>query len=248
MRSRIRRRNSVIDKDQATLLLYPIAAFFKSGGLTRAQSLAALMAAYDYVLKFKRQGLEHIGASICYLDLIATWSRERRFLDSQGRPRALPMAGPNGFAALVRGTGTKQDTKKVLAVLIRYRNVRKLRDGRVQLISPLFRASAGSRIAFEPIAHFLNDASFTLTRILMNTSTSDPPLFWRTVESAHVPESDAGKFMEFAKERSLLFLEELDDWLQAHGRSKDHRSKKSLRVGLGLFSICSHGTQLSNRL
>jgi hypothetical protein len=45
--------------------------------------------------------------------------------------------------------------------------------------------------------------------------------------------------MEFAKERSMLFLEEMDDWLQAHASAKAHGSKKRLRVGLGLFSIYS---------
>ena len=239
-------RKTVIDRQQAISLLYPIAAFFQSGGLTKAQSMAALVAALEHVRKSEKQALEHIGTSICYLDLIATWSRERKFLDSQGRPRPLPLSGPNGFTALVRSTGAKQDTRKVLAVLTRYRNVRRLPNGRVQLISPLFRASAGSRIAFEPIVHFLNDATLTLTHLLRNAGAADPPLFWRSVESAHVTKANAEKFMDFAKERSLLFLEELDDWLQAHGRSSGSRgSKKQLRVGLGLFSIYSQGTRLS---
>lgn len=246
MNSRITRR-TVINRNQAISLLYPIAAFFSSGGMNTAQSMAAFAAALDYVGKYEgKRPLEHIGTSTCYLDLIATWSRERKFLDAHGRPRPLRLSGANGFAALVRSTGTRQAPKELLDVLMRYRNVRRLRDGRVQLVSPLFRASAGSRIAFEPIAHFLSDATSTLTHILKSGSaTNNPDLFWRTVESAHVSRAKAGKFMEFAKERSLLFLDELEDWLQAHGQSKAHNDKKKLRIGLGLFSIYSRSAQLT---
>jgi hypothetical protein len=95
-------------------------------------------------------------------------------------------------------------------------------------------------MAFEPIAYFMNDAASTLTYTLKNVSAStNPDLFWRTVESTQVSKANAGKFMEFAKERSLLFLEELDDWLQAHTSARARGSKKQLRVGLGVFSIYS---------
>lgn len=242
MNSRPVRRKTVISRKQAISLLYPIAAFLSSGGMDNAESLAAFAAASEYVRRSEgKPTLEHIGASMCYLDLIATWSRERRFLDSHGQPRLLSLAGQNGFAALVRSTGARQDPKKLLAVLMRYKNVRRLSDGRVQLVSPLFRASAGSRIAFEPIAHFLSDATSTLTHILKNASASKPDLFWRTVNSIHLSNSNSRKFLDFAKERSLLFLEELDDWLEAHERPRTRNSKGGLRVGLGLFSIYSHG-------
>lgn len=243
MNRQIKRKKTVITGKQAASLLYPIAAFFRNGGLTRAQSLAALAHALDYVDKSKRQALEHIGASSCYLDLIAKWSRERKFLDARGYPRDLPLSGANGFTSLARSVGAGHDPKKLLSVLVRYRNVRSLSGGRVQLISPLFRASSGSRIAFEPIAHFLRDTTSTLTHILKSAGRSESPLFWRSVESRYVSKANAAKFMAFAKERSLLFLEELDDWLRAHERYKSGNRKTQLRVGLGLFSIYSHGAR-----
>jgi hypothetical protein len=249
MKRHTRRSKTVINGDHAIELLYPIAALLRSGGMNTAQSLAAFAAALDYVRRSDgRRALDHIGASTCYPDLIATWSRERKFLDSQGRPRPLPISGTNGFNALVKTTGARQDPKRLLAVLIRYKNVRRLRDGRVQLVSPLFRASAGQRIAFEPISHFLADATSTLTHILNNVrAPRTPDLFWRSVESIHVSRANAWKFTEFAKERSLLFLEELDDWLDAHEGSKSGNPKRQLRIGLGLFSIYSRPSPLPCR-
>lgn len=241
MNTRTRRRATVIDRSRAVSLLHPIAAFFSSGGMSRAQSLAALTAAIDDVRKAEgKRKLEHIGGGTCYLDVIAAWTRQRRFLDSRGRPRSLPLSGSNGFAALVRSAAAGRNPEEVLRVLMRFRNVRRLSSGRFQLVSPLFRASAGRRMAFEPIACFLNDATSTLTHTLKNTSASaSPDLFWRTVESIQMSKPNAKRFVEFAKQRSLLFLFEMDDWLQAHASPKVLGSKKRIRVGLGLFSIYS---------
>lgn len=249
MNTRARQANTIINRHQAISLLYPIAAFFSSGGMSRAQSLAALTAAIDHVRRSEgKRELEHIGAPTCYADLIATWTRERKFLDSTGRPRALSLSGANGFPALVKCACAGRDPKELLGVLIRYRNVRRLRNGKVQLVSPLFRTSAGSRMAFEPITYFLADAALTLTHTLRDKNASaGPDLFWRTVESVQLSRANAKTFVEFAKERSLLFLEEMDDWLQAHASTRARGSKNRLRVGLGLFSIYSQGAQASPR-
>lgn len=249
MNSRVGQRRTVISRAQAISLLYPIAAFFNCGGMSETQSLAAFTAATDDVRRGEgRRELEHIGTPTCYRELIAIWTRERKFLDSRGRPRALRFSGTTGFAALVKSAGTRRDPRKLLNVLIRYKNVRRLSNGRLQLVSPLFRVSAGTRMAFEPITYFLNDATSTLTYTLKRaTAPTSPDLFWRSVQSIQISKTGAKRFMEFAKERSLLFLEEMDDWLQAHATARTRGSKKQLRVGLGLFSIYSDGTRISLR-
>lgn len=242
MRAQPRRRTTTINWDQAVSLLYPIAAFFHREGMNRPQSLAALAAAIDDVRKPAGKRLEHIGAPAYYADLIAAWTRERKFLDSQGRPRPLTLSGTNGFTALARTARVGGDPKQLLNVLIRYRNVRRLNNGTFKLVSPFFRASAGSKVAFEPIAYFLDDAASALTHLLKNSGRQgNSNHFWRKVESARISRRDARKFVEFAMDRSLLFFEEMDDWLQAHsdGRIRSGGSKQ-LRVGLGLFSIYSH--------
>lgn len=234
------RQKTNISKYQAVSLLYPVAAFFDSGGMSRAQSLAALTVAIDDLRKPQRKReLEHIGAPTCYADLIATWTREQKFLDSRGRPRSLPLRGANGFAALARSAGAGRDPNDLLNVLMRYRNVRRLSNGRFQLVSPFFRASAGSKMAFEPIVSFLRAATLTITHTLKNDGAQAGP-FWRTVESRQISRGNAEKFVDFARERSLIFLEEMDEWLRAHSSAKQRSVKKQPRIGLGLFSIYSH--------
>jgi Family of unknown function (DUF6502) len=242
MRAQSRRgRTTTINWDQAVSLLYPIAAFFNREGLSRPQSLAALAAAIDDLRKPAKRRLEHIGTPTCYADLIAAWTRERKFLDSQGRPRPLALSGTNGFTALAKSARVGGDPKRLLSVLIRYRNVRRLSNGTFKLISPYFRASDGSKVAFEPIAYFLDDAASALTHLLKDSGKrNESKHFWRKVESARLSRSNAKKFVEFAMDRSLLFFEEMDDWLQAHSEAViPIRGSKQLRVGLGLFSIYS---------
>ena len=242
MRAQTRRRKTVvITGDQAVSLLYPIASFFNKAGMSRSESLAALTAAIEDVRGPTGKRLEHIGAPTCYADLIATWTRERKFLDARGRPRPLTLSGANGFAALAKSACAGQEPKRLLRVLIRYKNVRRLSNGTFQLVSPFFCATAGSRVAFEPVAYFLNDVTSALTHMLKNSrARRKSHHFWRTVESARISQHNARKFADFAKERSFILLEELDDWLEAHSEVRYKGASKQLRVGLGLFSIYSH--------
>jgi hypothetical protein len=86
---------------------------------------------------------------------------------------------------------------------------------------------ASDSVAFEPIAYFLADASVTARRLLgRDHKLQDPNLFWRKVETADLSEALARRFSLFVKERSLTFLEELDDWLDAHKRASRRKNKK----------------------
>jgi Family of unknown function (DUF6502) len=242
MRRQTRRTKTVITRGQAISLLHPIAAFFNSGGLSKAQSLDALSAAIENVCReARKRELEHIGAPACYAELIAAWTRDRRFLDSNGRPRALAISGPNGFAALVKLATPGESAQGLLRVLIRYRNVRRLNSGKIRLVSPFFHATTHTKMAFEPMVLFLNDATLTMTRILRNPGElRGPEPFWRKVESVRMSKAAATQFSQYARERSLMFLEEMDDWLRAHAREGHTGVRTGARVGLGLFSVYSH--------
>lgn len=241
MQSRHPRAVAAIDRRRAESLLFPIVAFLRAGGLSRKECFASFIAAYEKSLNAKppRQ-MEHIGHPTAYADIVTTWTREKEYLDRNGRPRALSFRGRNEFASLVRKAAPKVDARKALKVLIAYGNVRKTRQGTYELVRFFFFASNQTKMAFEPVAFFLSDASSTLTRILRRRRDSrTPELFWRKVESASISNADADKFNAFARERSMLFLEELDDWLQAHARDFKRDRGKTRRVGLGLFSIYS---------
>jgi hypothetical protein len=237
----VNRRRTAIDRRRAKSLLNPIAAFLHAGGFTKREALAVFSSVLDSLQKDRtNRRMEHIGHPTSYADVIAAWSRDRRYVDASGRPRALSLAGRNGFTTLVRSVSPQTTAKTALSVLVRYRNVRRLKDGRYSLVNPFFYTNSDRATAFEPIAFFLSDASATLSKILKRREqTIQPERFWRKVESFYVSDAIARKFAAFARERSFLFLEELDDWLEAHRDTPTSRARKRRRVGLGLFSIYS---------
>jgi len=184
--------------------------------------------------------MEHIGHPTAYADIVTLWTRDKEFLDRRGTPRVLAFKGRSQFAQLVRKAASGVDARKALNVLVGYGNVRKDRRGKYELVRPFFFASSQTKMAFEPVAFFLSDASSTLSKILRRRRNSrTPELFWRKVERASISDADADRFNTYASERSMLFLEELDDWLEAHSRGGKRSKAKLRRVGLGLFSIYS---------
>jgi len=234
-------QKTTIDRRRAESLLYPIAAFLHAGGLTKVESIAAFSAVIDEAVEGSRaRRIEHIGPPTPYADIVAAWMRRKQYLDSSGSPRLLPLLGLNGFTGLVQKVSPGAKAKTVLSVLMRYGNVRRVKDGRYELVRPFFNANSQKTAAFEPLAYFLSDASTTLSQILRRPrATRQPEQFWRKVESIYVSEAVARKFAAFTRERSLLFLEELDDWLESH-RGLPGGARKRRRVGLGLFSIYSN--------
>lgn len=242
MQNRKRRQTVSIDRRRAILLLHPIAAFLRKAGLNRAESLECFAAAFDRSLTAKSsRSIEEIGKTTGYADIVTYWSRNKEFLDQNGRARALPFKGRNSFSRLVHLAARELDAQTALSVLTDYGNVRKNRYGKYELIKPFFVVSSRTKMALEPASAFLTDASSTLSKILRRPRDSRvPELFWRKVESTRISDADAEEFNAFASERSLLFLEELDDWLEAHSKSaKKKRGGWSRRVGLGVFLIHS---------
>jgi hypothetical protein len=230
------------DRKRAESLLLPIVAFLRMGGMVKEDIAKSFSSAYNRASKsLKNRQIRHIGHPTRYADVVGLWTRDGRFLNATGHPRPLSLDGKNGFAALVREISPESDALDVLTVLRRLGNVRRLRSGQYKLIKPLFLILNSRSMAFEPTAYFLSDASETLSRILTRTKRSrSPDVFWRKVENANLSTANANKFVDFTRERTFTFLEELDDWLEAHCEVKRKPARRGYhRVGLGLFSIHS---------
>jgi len=205
-------KKTKVSVDSARLLLYPIVAFLLAGGLSRAATQKALVSVIEKAERRGGRRIDHIGQPIYFADVLNRWAHDPRFIDRNGRPRALPVNGTNGFSTLVRTIAPTLDASAVLSVLTRYGNVRKIRGGRYTLVRPYFLSSTRHSMAFEPVAVFLSDASTTLGRMLRRTKVSrGPEPFWRKVETAGLSDTAAAEFSEFVRHRSLDFLEELDD-------------------------------------
>jgi uncharacterized protein DUF6502 len=236
-----RKEKTTINARRAASILFPIAAFLRSGGMTPETAVKVFSNVFKEVSELSGcRKLEHIGHPTRYTDIVGMWMRNKRFIDKTGRPRMLRIEGRDGFNALVRSVTWQADPKTVLAVLMRYGNVRRTRQGTYELLRPFFYTSNSESMAFEPVVNFLSDVTSNLSKILKRSdSWNGPDLFWTKTENARISEATAKRFTTFARERGLVFLDELDDWLEANSDRKKASRKPRRRVGLGIFSIYS---------
>jgi hypothetical protein len=233
-------RQRAISPQRAHALLNPAAALLKASGITKMQALDLFAAAFDEVSAGRgRRVVERIGHPL-HADILQAWHRRAKYLDGEGQPRALAYRGSGGFESLAREVDTRIDPRETLKVLIRYGSVRKASRGRFRVVRSFLGAATRRTVAFEPTASFLRHANDALSRSLSNTRPKRGP-FWYRVEGFCPNEATEKRFRVFARARGLLFLEELDDWLDAHNsQSRAAGSKRRRRrVGVGLFSFDS---------
>jgi hypothetical protein len=240
---------TTIDTRRASSILFPIATFLHAGGMTNEAALAVFAAALKKVSNSNvGRRLEHIGHPTRYTDIVGMWMRNKRFIDRNGRPRVLPIEGRDGFRSLVKSVAWQADPATVLSVLMRYGNVKRKKTGTYELIRPFFYTSGHKSMAFEPVINFLSDVTSSLSKILKRSERwRGPDLFWTKTENARISEAAAKRFTAFARERGLVFLDELDDWLEANSDRKKASSRPRRRVGLGIFSIYSDRESLDVR-
>lgn len=232
---------ALLNRRQAESILSSLAMFLCIGGMNTETAARSFKAAFKRArLKAKNLQVQHIGHPTHFADILTAWTKSQRYLDAMGRPAILPLKGKVSFASLLRESSPQANAKDVLAVFLRYGNVKRARNGKLLLVKPFFVSTTPQRMAFEPIAYFLSDASVTLRRILDHPKMiKGPAHFWRKVENAHLSNPAAKQFIEFAKERTLMYLEELDDWLEAHKSNGTNGKAKRRRVGVGVFSVYS---------
>jgi hypothetical protein len=234
-------RRRVIDRERALALLSPAAAFLCASGFTKAQALEVLETAFERAsISRGRRKVELIGHPL-HADILQAWQRRGKYLDSNGNPRALAFRGAGGFQALSKEVDPKIDARDTLDVLIRYGSVRKAANGRFLLVRSFLGAATRRTVAFEPSASFLSHANDALSRSLAGNQRKRGP-FWYRVEGFCASSTVERHFRSFARDRGLLFLEELDDWLEAHNARSSTRSsnRRRRRVGVGLFSFQSN--------
>jgi hypothetical protein len=221
-------------------LLEPILGFLAASGMTRDTASSAFDTAWQAVGNEKSKvRINRLPKIDLYGDLVGIWTRHPDYIDRHGRPRDLAMRGMKGFQSLVAVVDASLAADQAASVLLTYGNVSKLRNGRYRLLKSFFHVRTRSAVAFEPSARFLADASATVNCLIHPSSASaSPGLFWRVADTPNLSEEHMQSYLEYARRRSLVFLQEIDDWLQAHvGATRASKSRG--RAGLGIFSICS---------
>jgi hypothetical protein len=228
------------DLAAASSLLAPILKFLAASGLSLESAQEAFTAAWHEAgVATLQVKIKPLAKPDVFREIVATWVRTPDFLDQDGNPRILPLRGKRSFSALIGQIDSSLSIESAVDELKRYGNVRRLPKDRLKLLKSFFHIRSGSMVAFEPSARFLADASTAINGRMSEVANgkSYPQDFWRTAEAAQLPAAQVGPYLEFVRRRSLVCLQEVDEWLQAHAVPESD-SSASVRAGLGLFTIC----------
>ena len=168
--------------------------------------------------------------------VIAAWRRDRNFLDAEGKPAALPMAGPDvSFSELVKRFSGDVPVRATLDELIRVGAVERLEDGRVSLLTRTYIPQSSDadklHILGTDVAHLISTFDHNLK--------SDPidPFFQRKVAYDNLPDEVLSKFRKHSAKRAQTLLESLDRWLAQHDRDVTPTVKGTGRnnAGIGIY-------------
>ena len=168
--------------------------------------------------------------------VIAAWRRDRNFLDAEGKPTPLPMAGPNvSFSELVKRFSGDVPVRATLDELIRVGAVERLEDGRVSLLTRTYVPQSSDadklHILGTDVAHLISTFDHNLK--------SDPigPFFQRKVAYDNLPDEILPGFRKYSAKRAQTLLENLDRWLAQHDRDVTPTVKGTGRnnAGIGIY-------------
>jgi hypothetical protein len=168
--------------------------------------------------------------------VIAAWRRDRNFLDAEGKPAPLPMAGPGvSFSELVKLFSGDVPLRATLDELIRVGAVERLEDGSVSLLTRTYIPESSDADKL----HILGtDVAHLITTIDHNLK-SDPigPLFQRKVAYDNLPDEVLPAFRKHSAKRAQAFLESLDRWLAQRDRDVTPTDKGTGRnqAGIGIY-------------
>lgn len=168
--------------------------------------------------------------------VLTAWQREAEFLESDGQPKALPMAGDKGsFSELVRRFSGDVPARAIKDELLRVGAIEELPDGKLRLLA---RAYIPKKSEKDKIHILGTDVAFLISTIDHNLQTQVPePFFQRKVAYDNLPREILPQFRRLAAQKGQKLLEKLDKWLAQHDRdiNPEIQGTGRNRAGLGIY-------------
>jgi hypothetical protein len=163
--------------------------------------------------------------------VLTVWFGEAAYLDSDGRPRPLPLqGGSTSVAALVRSVDRRLDPREVLTYLIRRGAVR--RNGTRYVPRKRFLRLRGTQGYFFTL-QTLNNMLGTIQHNLHRKRT-EPALFEYSVDNPSFPLSKLPQLYEYVKALGGETLTRVDLHLRQRETTR-RKGEPTVRVGLGFY-------------
>lgn len=211
------------------------------GGMCRSQLSSLSEASLEKaVAKARRTTTERTGELVIAALVLDAWHRDRRYLNVDATPKAVPLLGPApSVQALVRAQRTGGDTEAVARRLRTLRLVVRGVRGRYKPTSDVAVVSVHNPVVLQHTTRAL--AAFLHT-VGQNVSSrrNFAPLIERKAEVPDLPQEHVSAFRRFTRVQGRTFLRTINDWLESRrepnlNTAVNHR-KQTVRAGVHTYA------------
>ena len=225
-------------------LLGPIIGFLHGSGISKKEILAECRSAIRKAeSKSYKLPVTHVEFGKDAIEIVNRWLRDPKYLNRHGRPDDLPLAGQRSLTSLVDDCRVNVAAKSALNHLLKFKIATRVSSKQYRLVKTLMDFWHADHLPFEPNFRFLVDATRAATNRLQRPKNRHR-LFWHCADNSKIPPRATDEFLNFAWQRGLSFMREINDWLDEHeqrnatiGKRRHHETK---RLGIGLFPIVSN--------
>ena len=224
-------------------LLGPIIGFLHGSGISKKEILAECRSAIRKAeSKSFKLPVTHVEFGKDSIEIVNRWLRDPKYLNRHGRPDELPLIGPRSLTSLVNDCRVNVAANSALNHLLKFKIATRVASNNYRLVKTLMDFWHADHLPFEPNFRFLVDATRAATNRLQRPKNRHR-LFWHCADNSRIHPRATDAFLNFAWQRGLSFMREINDWLDEHEQRdatiarRGHNHTK--RLGIGLFPIAS---------
>jgi hypothetical protein len=215
------------------LVLTGVFEFMLACGLARKDILAIATAALDKAKVASSDVGKDIPGGLATAALVLdAWHRDRRYLTSSARPRAVPLLGPApSVEALIR---SQPGRHRAISLARRLKSQRLVVPCGTELYKPA--SSIALLSAFDPLAiqHVARSLSMLLETIRQNLAGlhTSQRLIERIAEVPDLPLQQVHAFRKFTQAQGWILLRTVNDWLEARRSKNRTQRRQAVRAGI----------------
>lgn len=170
--------------------------------------------------------------------VLDAWHRDRRYLDRNGEPRAIPLLGPApSVEAMVR---SQHPRKRPAEIAQRLRTLKLVVSNRRKLYKPSSDVAVISSKDPLVLQHTVRALSALLATVGRNVNGERglSPLIERHAEVPDLPRRDVEAFQNFTQIQGRIFLRTINDWLESRRarRSSSEATIRTVRAGVHTYA------------
>ncbi len=173
--------------------------------------------------------------------VLDAWHRDRSYVDSKGKPKAVRLLGPKpSVQALVRSQGIKKNNALFTRKLKDLGLLMKTGRGRYAPCGDAALISQNDPLVIQHTAKALSMLLETVGRNV-NNAQSTGPLIERTAEIPDLPESYVAEFEQFTQLQGRIFVRTVNDWLESRRAARLHSDSSVYKVRAGVHAYAYVG-------